>query len=461
MFRPIRNSKILRKFFSTALLLAAGMALELPGEAAQQPAATNTAQQPSANADQSQQKKSKKKKKNKSANAAAPAGPRQFNFDVSKLVWPSPPSLPRVRYVTYLTGQKIDYTPAPAKKKQKQSWMDRLAGTQSQTETFNAKTFPFQMIGPYGIAVDSKGLVYVADQRVGALFIFNTETKDTQLIRNGYEAKFGWINGLAIDDSDRLFVSDGKMRRVLIFNPKHEVENQITEGLVDPVGLALDNENRFLYVADTQQDQVLVYDADTLKLLRRIGTGGKNHFLTTPGDFGGPQGVAVDKEGNLYVTDTMNDRVEIFDADGKFISTFGRNGDGPGYFTRPKGIAVDVDGHIWVADQMQDRLQVFNREGQLLTYIGAGHGELPGQFKSLVGVAIDKQNRVFTSEQEPGRVQVFRYVTDAETEAEKLKREAELQKKAEERQKAASPPPAEKPAETPAQKTPDAPAKPN
>ena len=59
----------------------------------------------------------------------------------------------------------------------------------------------------------------------------------------------------------------------------------------------------------------------------------------------------MDKDGNVYVTDTMNNRVEIFDADGKFISTFGKNGDGPGYFARPKGIAVDSDGHIWVADR--------------------------------------------------------------------------------------------------------------
>ena len=334
--------------------------------------------------------------------------------------------------------------------------MDRLAGGQSPSEKVNAKTFPFQLIGPYGIAFDSKGLVYVADQRVGAVFIFNLETRDTQLIRNGAEAHFGWINGLAIDDDDRLFVSDGKLRRVVIFNPKHEVESQITEGLQDPVGLAIDTTNRFLYVVDTQQDQVMVYDADTLKLLRRIGTGGKNHFLTTAGDFGAPQGVAVDKDGNVYVTDTLNDRVEIFDAEGSFISTFGKAGDGPGYFARPKGIAVDGDGHIWVADAVQDRLQVFNREGRLLTYIGTGHGELPGQFKALVGVAVDKQNRVFTTEQEPGRLQVFRYVSDSEAAAEKAKRDEELQKAAERRQKAAAEAPAVQPVATPQQSAPAA-----
>ena len=398
-----------------------------------------------------------KNKKKDDTPAPAPVGPRKFDFDPTKLVWPSPPNIARVRWLDYFAGEKIDYTQAAAQKKKKQGWMDRLAGTQPQTEKFNPKTFPFQLIGPYGIAVDSKGLVYVADQKVGAVFIFNTETHDTQLIRNGYEAHFGWINGLALDDNDRLFVSDGKMHRILIFNTKHEVESQITEGLVDPVGLALDVENRFLYVADTQQDQVIVYDADSFKLLRRIGTGGKNHYLTTPGDFSGPQGVAVDKEGNLYVTDTVNDRVEIFDGDGKFISTFGKNGDGPADFERPKGIAIDGDGHIWVADQMQDRLKVFNREGQLLTYIGAGHGNLPGQFKALVGVAIDKQNRVFTTEQYPGRMQVFRYVTDAEADAEKARGEAERQKAAEQR-RGASGAPAQTPAPTAPQKTPDAPA---
>ncbi len=399
----------------------------------------------------------KKKSKANTAVTAPEVGPRKFAFDPTKLVWPSPPNIARVRWVDYFAGAKIDYTPA-ANGKAKASWMDRLAGGQSQAEKFNAKTYPFQMIGPQGIAVDSKGLVYVADQRVGAIFIFNTQTHDTQLIRNGYEAHFGWVNGLAIDDDDRLFVADGKMHRVLIFNARHELENQIAESLQDPVGLALDSTNRFLYVVDTQQDQVFVYDADTFKLLRKIGTGGKNHFLTTPGDFAAPQGVAVDNEGNVYVTDTLNNRVETFDADGNFISTFGKNGDGPGYFARPKGIAVDGDGHIWVADEMQDRLQVFNREGQLLTYVGQGHGELPGQFKTLVGVAVDKSNRVFTTEQEPGRLQMFRYVSDAEAAAEKARREEELQKAADRRQKAASQAPAAKPAAAPPQAAPDAPA---
>jgi sugar lactone lactonase YvrE len=398
------NANRSRKLLSLLVLLALGLASPLSSLAAN-------------------------KKKKPDTAPAAEAGPRKFKFDPTTLVWPSPPNIARVHWIDYFAGEKIDYSQQAAAK-QKASWMDRLAGGQSDEEKFNPKLFPFQLIGPYGIAVDSKGLVYVADQKVGAVFIFNTQTHDTELIRNGSDAHFGWINGLAIDDDDRLFVSDGKLHHVLVFNPRRQVDSQITEGLQDPVGIALDSENRFLYVVDTQQDQVLVYDADTYKLLRRIGTAGKNHYLTSPGDFAAPQDVAVDNDGNVYVTDTLNNRVEIFDADGNFISAFGKNGDGPGYFTRPKGIAVDSDGHIWVADQVSDRLQVFNKDGQLLTYVGYNHGNLPGQFDALVGVAIDKQNRVFTTEQYPGRLQEFHYVTDSEA-------AAEQKKKAEEREKAA------------------------
>jgi sugar lactone lactonase YvrE len=164
-------------------------------------------------------------------------------------------------------------------------------------------------------------------------------------------------------------------------------------------------------------------------LLRKIGTTGHRHELTTPGDFAKPTGVAVDADGNLYVCDTLNNRIETFDADGKFIGTFGKAGDGPGYFARPKGVAIDSDNHIWVADGMQDKVQVFNQEGQLLITFG-GHGLLPGMFQGLAGIATDKNNRVFTSEIFPGRVQQFRYVTDGEAEQLNKDREAQRVKKA-------------------------------
>ncbi|HLW52792.1 MAG TPA: 6-bladed beta-propeller [Candidatus Angelobacter sp.] len=365
------------------------------------------------------------KKSSKKGNTSAETQQKRMAFDIRKIVWPNPPEIARVKFEDILTGQKIDWEGLQSNKKPKLSWMDRLAGAQPDQQIKDAQSkVGFQLLRVYGVAADSKGNIYAADQAVGAIFIFpRAENGTLELIKNGEHARLPMINGLAMDDNDRLFVTDAKLHHVLVFNAAHEQEASFGgESLVSPAGIALDTTNRFVYVVDTQQDQVVVFDADNYQLLRRIGTGGKKHSLTGPGDFALPTNVAVDKDGNVYVTDTLNNRVEIFDADGSFLSEFGKPGDGPGHFARPKGIAVDGDGHIWVVDEVQCRVQVFNREGQLLIFFGE-RGWYPGQFQGVYGIAFDKANsRMITSEQFPGRVQVFRYVTDAEAAAEKARR---------------------------------------
>jgi DNA-binding beta-propeller fold protein YncE len=371
-----------------------------------------------------------KHKKTQSASPIKPGDQRmKAYFDISKIVWPNPPAIARIRFMDLFTGEKID-SKLFAKEKPKQKWMDRLAG-QETTDEIKVTSLPFQLIRTYGLGFDSKGKIYAADQAVGAIFIFDPENKDkVELIGNGKQANFAMIVGVALDDNDRLFVSDAKMHRVLAFNDKHEQEASIgMDVLVRPGGIAIDRENRFLYVADTGQDIVDVFDADTFKLLRHLGKPSKKHDQTEPGTFSLPECVAVDNDGNVYVTDTFNNRVEIFDADGGFISMFGKNGDGPADLQRPKGIAIDGDGHIWVVDDGQDKVKVFNNQGRLLIYMG-DHGFYPGQFMGAWGIAIDKLNRVIVSETFPGRVQMFRYVSDAEAAAEKVRREGGEQKPA-------------------------------
>jgi DNA-binding beta-propeller fold protein YncE len=348
-------------------------------------------------------------------------------FDITKIVWPNPPAIPRIAFQDLFTGEKIDpglFT----KKAHKDTWMDRLAGTQSVDEV-QVDKLPFQLMRTYGVGVDSKGFIYAGDQAVGAVFIFDPEKKEhVEMIAHGRQANFGLIVGLALDDDDSLFVADAQLHHVLKFNPKHQ-QDAVFGGdvLVRPGGVAIDRENRFVYVADTGNDVVDVFDADNFKLLRRLGKPSTKHEQTDPGTFSLPEGVAVDKDGNVYVADTFNNRVEIFDADGEFISSFGRNGDGPGDMERPKGVAIDCDGHIWVVDAAQNRVKVYDEQGRLLIYFGE-QGNFPGQFMGPWGIAIDQLNRVIVSETFPGRVQVFRYVTDAQAAAEKARRAGAEQK---------------------------------
>lgn len=386
--------------------------------------------------------KDKKKGKNaqeEKTNAAPDLRKLWESLDLSKFVWPNPPAVTRIRYMGYWSGEKFVEKKT---EKKKSGWMERVSGIATGSTPSDKPRW--QLVTPNGIAVDSKNLVYIADSKVRAIFIVNVDTGDYSMIKNGSDARFKWLTGLAIDDSDRLFAADSGMRHVVVFDKNHKIEGAISEDLVAPGGLAIDNENRLLYVADAEQDLVLVYDCDPpFKLIRKLGKPGTKHTSTLPGEFAKPVGVAVDQDGNVFISDTWNTRIEVFDADGTFIRTFGEAGDGPGYFARPKGISIDGDGHIWVADAVQDRVQVFTPEGRLLIYMG-GHGLLPGEFQSLANVVVDKKNRVLTTELYAGRLQVFQYHTNSEAKAELERREAEGKKKAGPKNPAPSPAPTAK-----------------
>jgi len=115
---------------------------------------------------------------NKGAGTDAVQRPKTTTFDISKIVWPNPPAIARIKFENILTGQNVDWAGLEAKQKPKRSWMDRLAGVQPDAQIKDVeKKVGFQLIRVYGVASDSKGNIYAADQAVGAIFIFSrTET---------------------------------------------------------------------------------------------------------------------------------------------------------------------------------------------------------------------------------------------------------------------------------------------
>jgi DNA-binding beta-propeller fold protein YncE len=131
-----------------------------------------------------------------------------------------------------------------------------------------------------------------------------------------------------------------------------------------------------------------------------------------PGKFEAPEGLAVDKRGNVLVADTWNHRVQKFDPAGKLLLSFGSFGDKPGQFNAPRGLAVDSANNILVVDSWNHRVQKFNSKGKFLEQFGSLAASFlgiypTGLFNYPCGIALDSQNNIFVAEPNASRCQMF------------------------------------------------------
>jgi sugar lactone lactonase YvrE len=124
------------------------------------------------------------------------------------------------------------------------------------------------------------------------------------------------------------------------------------------------------------------------------------------GQFNVPGAIAIDPEGNLWVVDRENNRVEELTSSGEYVSQFGSEGSGNGQLSGPDGIAIDGGGNLWVADRGNDRIEEFNKHGEYLSQFG-GEGTEPGQLAGPEGIAIDAQDHIWVSDTYNARVQEY------------------------------------------------------
>lgn len=311
------------------------------------------------------------------------------------LVWPLPPEQPRIRYLHSISGSK---DVEPPKKK---GWLEKIINEQ-ETDT------SVGLDRPAGIAVDSKDRIYVADTLKGAVFVFDLEKKTMNLLGAEGRGKLASPFGVAIDAADNVYVSDVRQKAVNVYDAQWNLTASIRKigstVLTNPTGLAVDPVNNRLLIVDTQAHSVA---AATLGKFDQGASFGKRG--EEDDEFNFPTYAAVDKQGRIYVTDTMNFCVKVFDRDFKFVRRIGEHGIGVGMFDRPKGVALDSQGNIYVADTSFSNFQIFNQEGRTLLFIGA-FGEEPGSFRLPSAIFIDRKDRVFVSDQINKRVQVFQFL---------------------------------------------------
>lgn len=124
------------------------------------------------------------------------------------------------------------------------------------------------------------------------------------------------------------------------------------------------------------------------------------------GQFREPMGIAVDRDGFVYIADSRNKRVQKLGPEGKPVLEFGSAGDGPGQFEKPVDVAIAPDGTVYVGDYDLDRVQAFSPKGEFLFGWGeTGNGK--GQFRAAAGLAIDSAGNVYVADFYNNRIQKF------------------------------------------------------
>jgi DNA-binding beta-propeller fold protein YncE len=211
--------------------------------------------------------------------------------------------------------------------------------------------------------------------------------------------------GVAVDARGQVYVTD--LLGIQVFNSGGGFVRTLVptgEGLRLPTGLAISPAGD-VFVADSAAHDVKRFDAAG-GLIATIGQPGRPGDLSPgPGQFNNPTDLAFDPQGNLYVVDQGNSRVQKFDAQDNFAQVIGGRGEANGQFTRPRGVAIDASGNLYVTDLSTFLIQKFDAQGRYLARIGQSHGE--EHFWLMRGVATDSQGRVYTVDGLNHRVQVF------------------------------------------------------
>ena len=276
-----------------------------------------------------------------------------------------------------------------------------------------APQFSYQIYGDFDNTMQkpmdttvSGSFIYVTDAKEKRIIVF--DSGGTPLFTFGKdgtkEGQFKFPYGISTDGKGQIYVADLYNGKISIHNEKGEFKGYFAaknKEITAPAGLRIIGDK--VYVTDVQENKVFVFSLDG-KLLLKIGKPGKGQ-----GEFVAPNAITADADGNIYVVDTGNQRVQVFDSKGKFTKFINgsTNGTGVSSFVNPRGIGIDDRGIIYVVSNLTHTVFGFNEKGEKMFQFG-GQGEENGKFSLPNGLNIDANGNVYVTDTLNTRVSVFR-----------------------------------------------------
>ena len=267
---------------------------------------------------------------------------------------------------------------------------------------------------PVGVAVSRDDRVFVvdADRRVVRayesdgeyLFSFSAITSDKG-------AALALPQRVAIGPDGNVWVTDRRLPGVFVFSPEDGSfvrefvpKSDIIESW-GPCALAFDADGN-LYVADigqSQQHRIVAFDAEGNEIARWGTTVQTATMTESPGGFFYPNGIAFSEEGDVFISDMSNHRIQVFTPEGAFKYFIYTSGS-------PLGLVVDREQRLCVVDPFAHGVDVYDLEGERLIGFG-GPGVALGRFRYPSDIALDETGRMFISDRENNQIQVWGWPT--------------------------------------------------